>query len=316
MAFAGRGALVISLDLEGWWGVRDNISATSYRNHLEGETQASLATLQLFEERGIKATWAIVGLFMTDGARSADEAKPSLAPGYLNSRMDPFADLEGPHRYNPDLVRTLVASPSQEVATHTFSHYYCLEPGASVQSFEADLKAWAQVASTFGVQMRSVVFPRNQYHPDFLRVLAANGIKAFRGNPNTWFWQPKRSDTTLRRLTRLTDAYIPLPKGRKTHPVPPKVINVPATRFLRPCDDESRTLTRLREKRIESEMSAAFHNGKDFHLWWHPHNFGAKLDQNLSSLNRILDTYDRIGKSEATTLTMAEVADRDTRLGR
>ena len=48
-----------------------------------------------------------------------------------------------------------------------------------------------------------------------------------------------------------------------------------------------------------------------FHLWWHPHNFGADPEANLLFLRQILDRYailrDRFGMR---SLNMSEVAER------
>ena len=58
-------------------------------------------------------------------------------------------------------------------------------------------------------------------------------------------------------------------------------------------------------------MTAAAKTNKFFHLWWHPHNFGADADANLLFLRRILDRYatlrDQFGMR---SLNMSEVAER------
>ena len=40
-----------------------------------------------------------------------------------------------------------------------------------------------------------------------------------------------------------------------------------------------------------NEMNFAAKNDQNYHLWWHPHNFGADLDKNLEILERILSHY-------------------------
>ena len=40
----------------------------------------------------------------------------------------------------------------------------------------------------------------------------------------------------------------------------------------------------IRLRRICASMDAAARNDKTFHLWWHPHNFGVHLDENMSVL--------------------------------
>ena len=38
-------------------------------------------------------------------------------------------------------------------------------------------------------------------------------------------------------------------------------------------------------------MAAAARAGRDYHLWWHPHNFGADPEANMAALGAILSTY-------------------------
>jgi hypothetical protein len=38
-------------------------------------------------------------------------------------------------------------------------------------------------------------------------------------------------------------------------------------------------------------MTAAARTGRIFHLWWHPHNFGVSLEENLAMLEAVLRHY-------------------------
>ena len=55
-------------------------------------------------------------------------------------------------------------------------------------------------------------------------------------------------------------------------------------------------------------MSAAARSGGDYHLWWHPHNFGADLQENIAFLSRILDRFGTL--SHRYGMTSAHMADR------
>jgi hypothetical protein len=69
-------------------------------------------------------------------------------------------------------------------------------------------------------------------------------------------------------------------------------------------------LERLRLWRITSAMETAARRRTLFHLWWHPHNFGVDLQENLAFLRDILDHFrtlqDRYGMR---SMTMAALAD-------
>ncbi len=58
-------------------------------------------------------------------------------------------------------------------------------------------------------------------------------------------------------------------------------------------------------------MMDAARNNRLFHLWWHPHNFGVNLEQNLTFLTRVLNEYSGLRERYGMlSLTMSEVANR------
>ena len=67
------GALVISLDFELYWGVRDKRSLAQYGRNILGGRKAIPRMLDLFAERDVGATWATVG-FVFCGSK--DEVAP------------------------------------------------------------------------------------------------------------------------------------------------------------------------------------------------------------------------------------------------
>jgi hypothetical protein len=63
-------------------------------------------------------------------------------------------------------------------------------------------------------------------------------------------------------------------------------------------------------RRICSEMETAARTGAMYHLWWHPHNFGVNLAENLAFLEQILTCYRRLRSAYGMrSLNMADVAD-------
>lgn len=77
------------------------------------------------------------------------------------------------------------------------------------------------------------------------------------------------------------------------------LINCPSSRFLRPYYPELKGIEALRVRRIQRAMLAAAEKGESFHLWWHPHNFGVNLKENLAILEQLLryhaDLRERFG---------------------
>jgi hypothetical protein len=241
-----QSAFVISLDFEQHWGVYDHSSVDAYRSKLDGGRRVIPQILERFAAGGVHASWATVGLLLCDGREDALAQYPDHS-GYrdLGVRVQDVIERSGdsetddPYHYALSLVQRIATVPGQELATHTFSHYYCLESGSSTREFDEDLGAARKVASRHGIDLSAIVFPRNQYSPAHLAVCRRQGIKAFRGNPRADPYLPRSAANTTRmtRLTRLLDAYVEVVSTDEllSHPNEEEgLINVPASRFLLP----------------------------------------------------------------------------------
>jgi peptidoglycan/xylan/chitin deacetylase (PgdA/CDA1 family) len=314
------GTFVISLDFELLWGVRDKRTVADYGANIRGVRDVVPALLDLFAERDIACTWATVGLLFVGTKEAMVATLPARKPDYANPRISSYhylaevgADEErDPYYYGLSLIRRILGYPAQEIGTHTFSHFYCLEEGASTDAFRADLEAARVAAAHLGVSLASIVFPRNQISPVHLAVSREFGLRAFRGNEQTWFHRARRDreQNLLVRGCRLADSYLPLAGPHDREPtLVGGLVDVPAGRFLRPVSGNA-PLERLRLWRITSAMETAARRRRLFHLWWHPHNFGVDLQENLAFLRKILDHFrilqDRYGMR---SMTMAAVAD-------
>jgi hypothetical protein len=118
----------------------------------------------------------------------------------------------------------------------------------------------------------------------------------------------------MRRGLRLLDAYIPITAGNGAGHSDDHagLINVPASAFLRPYAPRRRALEKLRLHRITNAMEQAAQMVETFHLWWHPHNFGVHLKENIDFLREILQHQRTLAaRYQMESLTMAEAAARD-----
>jgi peptidoglycan/xylan/chitin deacetylase (PgdA/CDA1 family) len=299
------GNLVISLDFELHWGVRDILSVEQYHENLKGAREVIPKILDLFAEYSIHATWATVGFLFLRSKSELLRFLPSRLPTYEDPKLSPYLALQeigdneedAPFYYAKSLIDSIRRSPNQEIGTHTFSHYLCMAAGQSPAAFDADLKAAICVASESDIELRSLVFPRNQYDGESLEICKRNGIRVFRGNPASWFYSPDRDlnavSARLKRPLRLIDAYINLDgmHGYTTRRMPNALIDLPGSRFLRPWSKRLQYLDPLRLRRMSLELQNAAEKGLNYHVWWHPHNFGTNQTQNLSFLRRFLELF-------------------------
>src|SRR3979411_1425968 len=199
------GTFVISLDFELLWGVRDKRTIADYGANVRGVRDVIPALLDLYAERDIACTWATVGLLFFGTNEAMLPALPARKTDYANPLTSPYpylaevgADEErDPYYYGLSLIRRILGYPAQEIGTHTFSHFYCLEEGGSAEAFRAHSEAAAAAPAHLGVNLASIVFPRNQVSPAHVAVSREFGLRAFRGNERVWFHRarPDRGPT-------------------------------------------------------------------------------------------------------------------------
>jgi len=310
-----RPAFVISLDFELMWGVRDHETVDSYGANILGARAAIPRILDLFERHGIRATWATVGFVFCESKDELLASAPSLRPSYEHSRLSNYSYFQElgdsektePYYFGASLIDRVMACPGQEIGSHSLSHYYCMEAGQQLAEFDADIETAVALAKRRNIALKSFVFPRNQYLQEHLGVLKRHGFRVFRGNERAWVYNATKGmdQTKLRRGLRLLDHYVNL-TGHHVHgeTAQEPLIELPASRFLRPYSRKLASLDGLRLRRITEAIDQAAISGRIFHLWWHPHNFGANTEENLAMLKLILAHFsmqrDRYGMTSAS----------------
>ena len=259
------GSLVISLDFELIWGIYDLQPSISKREEILKTRKVVPMLLNMFKKYDIHATWATVGFLFFESRNELMTSLPTNLPNYENKSLLPYekiktelgeSEKEDPLYYAPSLIQEILLTPNQELATHTFSHYYCLENGQTLIEFDSDINAAIQIAQKYNMNIKSIVFPRNQYSPEYLDICFKRGILTFRGNENIWFRKTAKREAhrkPFRRILRLLDTYINisghniyfLPKSTST-----SILNIPASRYLRSYSKKGEVLEPLRLKRI------------------------------------------------------------------
>ncbi len=316
------GALVISLDFELHWGVRDHVDRHDplYRRLPEARRAVRDLTA-LFAARNIRATWATVGFLFASTRQELDAHLPNERPTYERPDLDPYVETIGldeeqdPEHLAGSLVELIATTAGQEVGSHTFSHYYCLDPGQEESTFRADLAAAQSIPRWRGLELTSLVLPRNQWNPAYTDVVLDLGFRCIRGPQRTWGHEARRSGDDhgpLRRAARLADAYIgpsPPPTTAWSDVLHPSgLCNIPASAFMRPFTPSRKGLEPLRLARLRSGLRQAARRGRIFHLWWHPHNFSQHREENISILEGVLDEFEVLASTEGMrSLSMGDV---------
>ncbi|MEL7251488.1 MAG: polysaccharide deacetylase family protein [Bacteroidota bacterium] len=294
------GSFVFSLDFELYWGVHHNRPFDTYKDNLLVAARNLPLVAKLFAEHDASLTCATVGMLYTQNWNELKNAQPAVKPTYHNSALSPYGKM-------PDMQATLppqvlfapqilaeLRQGGHEIATHTYSHFFCLEPGANLEAFEDDLKKAREVAAAQGDNIVSIVFPRNQFATPHLEICKRQGICVYRGNPSSGLFDKKSNSLSdlAKRIIRLADSYLNL-TGHNCYELVKDhsgMLNVKASFFLRsPRSMKLPLLQYLHMHRLKKAMSYAAEKGLVFHLWCHPHNIAAATD--IDQLKEILAHY-------------------------
>jgi hypothetical protein len=275
--------------------------------------------LELFTKYNVHCTWATVGFLFFQDKKEILNYLPVIRPDYKQKEYDPYPyleqnELESRYHFAPHLIEQIKKTPGQEIGTHTFCHFYTLEKNTTVEQFQSDLKAAKKIANEKGIQINSIVFPRNQYSDGHIKACLAEGIKVYRGNELSGAYKPisRENENSFRRAIRFGDAYVNV-TGHHCHPIPQrdKIINIPASRFLRPYNPKLKMFDGLKFSRIKDGVKFAARHGLIYQLWWHPHNFGKYIDENFSFLERVCKVYKQLAEEQKMeSLNLMEIYER------
>lgn len=285
-----RGTVVISLDAELGWGFHDHESLPAER--VAGARGAWRFLVDLFAEHEIPATWAVVGhLFLAecDGVHADHPAGAEWFARDSGGRYDPdkggeTADDADPRSnwFGPDLIESIRdGDVDHEIGSHTFSHVEFGKADTSREVAAAELERSAAVAAERGIELDSLVFPRNSVgHRELLR---DHGFSSYRGHaPDRWY-----DGGSFRRPGKLATYAL----GAAAPPiVEPTVdehglVNVPASLYLYAFDGAARDAIEAvsgdpvaRQVRLGLERLRDLDRGV-LHLWLHPNNVRTGRDR-------------------------------------
>lgn len=315
------GQFVISLDYEKFWGVFDSLASKNYDENLNNVDVVIDKLLELSKTNNIKLTFATVGFLFNKTKQDFIKNTPKLLPSYSDALHNPYPlidlieDNEDIQHFGYKSLEKIKNDGNHEISTHTYCHYYCLENGQQLEQFEADLEMAIQVAKDIDVDIKSIVFPRNQVSDAYLEICKKHGILSYRGVENHAIYKAKpkkNSKSKTHRALRLSDAYFNI-TGNHTYKLDNLrkngLINIASSYFLRPYSKKLSFLESFRINRIKKGMTLAAKNKELYHLWWHPHNFGNHMEENFKILDQIYNHYNFLNaKYGFTSVTMTDLA--------
>ncbi|MES1254186.1 MAG: polysaccharide deacetylase family protein [Acidobacteriota bacterium] len=299
-----RGALVVSLDLELLWGYHDVGINDVLRGQCDGARVAIRRLLDLFTEYRVPATWAIVGHLYLDRAERDSQGKAHphhprpvypWVPGDWFDRLPAGDAASCPDWYGRDLVEMIQqAGHPQEIGCHTFSHVIFGDPGCTPEVARAELQQCVTLAHALGIDLKTMVFPRNKV--GHLGLVREAGIEVYRGRdvaPFGWLPTSLRDQGTV--LSRVLSVPPPPVLPSRT---PEGLVNLPGSMFYMAATEWQRfvpmafrTLVAKRGLRDAARQKAIFH------LRLHPEALVFGADRLFAGLADIFDEAERLRRA-------------------
>ena len=308
-----KGIFTISLDFELYWGIRDKKTIEQYGDNILGVWHVVPKLLELFSQYQIHVTWATVGAMMSKNKEEFLQFLPEKKPNYQDKNLSPYFDftenldkIDEKLIYGNTLVELVQNTKNQEIGTHTFSHFYALEPHQNQDEFFADLEAAKNIAKAKNIELKSFVFPRHQLNQNYINHFPEFGIETYRGTEKAWYHSASRGEEEgiLKRAVRFADYYFPMFSHHCQDFSEIKQGNlyqIRASRWFRPFSEKWKSLDFLKIWRIKSQMKYAAKKGKIFHLWFHPHDIGINQQENFRQLEEIFKYYQILQKKYGMT---------------
>lgn len=301
------GKFIISLDCEMLWGMRDHADKSSvYGSSVLAGHDNMKNLLYLFEKYDIHATWAFVGMCLLENKDEIIKHSAERRPSYQNRRLNNYSYIEKDYEeegtdnyyYSGDMAGFVAQFPNQEIATHTFSHYYCLEKGQKKEEFEEDLKcSLLTMEEKLNEYPVSIIFPRNQVNSDYLSILENYGICRYRGK------QKYRSTNknVFGKVNRALFRYFTIPAFSCTYKIEKqirdrKLLNIPSTSFFEIYNGKNERMAKRYITVFKNVMTLAARTGRTVHLCFHPHNLGQYTSINMERLEELLGHYSYLNK--------------------
>lgn len=317
------GVWIISLDFELLWGVFEKQGNHADTAYFVKTKELIPRLLDFFSKYKVEVTWATVGMLFAEDEDEWNQYSPLLKPSYQNNNYSAYHWIKSNGfkkelHFAPDLIKRIVDTPGQELGSHTFAHYYTSEQGQRPCEFRQDLQAAQNISKDkFKIELKSLVFPRNQLNLDYLSICKEEGFTQVRSNPGDWFWQEPQHETLSKKIWRTADCFLSVGKDvaflqEKICPISKDgIIEIPSSRFLRPYFKNNTGVNSWRLHRVKSEMTAAAKDKKCYHLWWHPHNFANNTEASLLELEELLIHFDTLRKQYGMkSLSMQNLANK------
>ncbi len=315
-----KGAFVISLDTELAWGRIGNPDLRYFMEQFKHTREAVDRLLALFDQYQMPVTWAVLGRLLKKSVTASDHFLDDISYYYPSLSNEKVYENEKLHSaehsylfYNEVVEKIKSAKVKHEIGTHTYNHVEFGSFAASEeQKIKNDLEAVLASSSQYHLEMKSLVFPKNSV--GFLSLLPKYQIETFRSPNQFWY---SSFPGSLPRWIRKFDDFLPIAfrgvdAGINSH----GLVEIPGSVFFH---IQHRGIKKYIPFKIlilktTKGLTRAAVQGKIFHLWFHPYNFGYRMEEHLQALEAVLKCAVQLKeKGQLEFLTMQGVREKLTK---
>jgi len=316
---------IVSLDFENAWGYQDkDLKDPQYKScadKLKDPAVSVEKTLDLFEKYNIHATWATVGALF---CKNKQETETLINTGlvytetnfnmkdYLSNIIGQDEESDSLH-YAASLIEKIRGYKHQEIASHTFSHFYTnyeTNKTNDEDALEKELEAMREVCP----EAKSMVFPRMLISDTAVELLKKYGYTSYRGNMEMESNRRKRSNPKKSsRLINFIKSY--MSSGLLSYPAETVldngICNIRESAIFVPYYPKRPYMEKFKIRKIKLDMKKAAKKGHAYHIRWHPHDTGSHYDINFKQLDEIFAYYNKLaGKYGMISIGMKELAEK------
>ena len=261
--------IIISLDCEGKWGMADHLQPYHHRLLTDANIVAAYKRLlEMFERYEICATFAFVMAFTLDkDERSGFEILDPRVKHDDAWLSHYWRSLESGHSegwHVPQAFELVRQSRSHEIAGHGFCHRPIGDGSLDGSAAAAELRLASDVAALKGVELMTLVFPRNEVGN--LGAVRSAGYLGYRARLNG-------RKGALGRVGALLEEFAVSPPPQRPLPRDHGLVAIPPGRFFNWRFGLRRVVPpAVTKARWRNQLRQCARSGGIVHLWLHPHN--------------------------------------------
>lgn len=309
------GYFLFTLDTELGWGTFDKDEYRYKTVSPDGsrERKAIKLLLDILEEFGIIATWAVVGHLFYDKCEQCEICPILEWEGKYTSFNDIYKTAK-PLWYGADLIEILLSKgQGHEIAFHGYTHKIFDENIMSPKEVKIEIQEWLRVSRRREIIPRSVIFPRDKV--GYLDLFKEAGFICYRSDVRLpLIIRNKYFGHYIKHIDHILNlSSPPVYDFNKLYDNSAGLVNLPSSQYFfgfnRKIERilDSVNLHRVRINRMIKGVKKAADEKKIIHIWAHP--WGFRTPKDFEKLRYLLNSVtNEIDKGRLQSVGMADLA--------